>query len=182
MKNFAVNVNGKEYWISRSIATCGFVFKKVKDTIYCLVEKRGQGAADFQDHWCAPCGYLDYDESLRECIKREIKEECGFICDILKLKMVAVNSDPKENRQNVTAHFVYDASENEDFYLNLRNGGEKDEVETVQWMPVAFINKQNGVEYNETVFNDKWAFNHDALIKKYIQHYGKEKIFGKDIV
>lgn len=29
MKNFPVKVNGKEYWISRSVAAVGFVFKKL---------------------------------------------------------------------------------------------------------------------------------------------------------
>lgn len=43
MKNFPVKVNGKEYWISRSVAAVGFVFKKVNSTIYALVEQRGVG-------------------------------------------------------------------------------------------------------------------------------------------
>lgn len=45
MKNFSVKVNGKEYWISRSVAAVGFVFKKVNSNIYALVEQRGVGTA-----------------------------------------------------------------------------------------------------------------------------------------
>lgn len=182
MKNFAVNVDDKEYWISRSIATCGFIFKKVNDIIYCLVEKRGKGAADFHDHWCVPCGYLDYNENLHECIKREVKEETGFICDINKLKMVGVNSSPKENRQNVTIHFMYEANINENFNPSLCVGGEKDEVALITWLPVAYIDANNEIKVNDEIFKDKWAFNHDVRIKNYIKYYGKEKVFEENIV
>ena len=36
------------------------------------------GAADGQGLWCCPCGYLDFDETLEECVIREIKEETGL--------------------------------------------------------------------------------------------------------
>lgn len=177
MKNFSVKVDGKEYWISRSVATCGFVFKKEGDTIFCLVEQRGPGAADYVHSFCAPCGYLDYDESGKQCIAREIMEECGFKCDLKKLKMVAVNSDPKENRQNVTLHYTYKASESEEYYLKQRKGGEENEIELVTWAPVATIGKGKKVKINEKAFEGKtWAFGHEKLIKKYcILCYEKEK-------
>ena len=34
MKNFPVKVDGKEYWISRSIAVCVFVFKIKGNKLY----------------------------------------------------------------------------------------------------------------------------------------------------
>ena len=50
MKNFSVNVNGKEYWISRSVAVAGFIFKQKGNDLYALIEKRGKGAADYQGY------------------------------------------------------------------------------------------------------------------------------------
>ena len=73
MKNFPVKVDGKVYWISRSVATVGFVFKLVGNTIYTLIEKRGKGAADNVDSYCVPCGYIDYDETGEECNKDETR-------------------------------------------------------------------------------------------------------------
>ena len=64
MNNFPVIKDGKEYWISRSIAVACFVYKIVNDEIYVLANKRGSGTPDFQGYWYCPCGYLDYDETL----------------------------------------------------------------------------------------------------------------------
>ena len=172
MKNFPVKVNGKEYWISRSVATVGFVFKRIGNTIYALVEQRGIGAADNIHSYCAVCGYLDYDETAKECIAREMAEECGFKCNLDKLKMVAVNTNPKINNQNVTLHYVYNADESEDFNLDDRFSGEENEVENVEWLPVATIYKDKINILNENIDNRKWAFNHENLIKKYVLKHG----------
>ena len=61
MKNFKITAveDGKEYWISRSVAVSVFLFVKDKDKLYVLANKRGPGAADFQGLWNCPCGYLD---------------------------------------------------------------------------------------------------------------------------
>lgn len=54
MKNFSVKVNGKEYWISRSVATVCFIFKQKNNRTFVLIEKRGKGAADNIGKWCVP--------------------------------------------------------------------------------------------------------------------------------
>ena len=113
MKNFAVKVDGKEYWISRSIAVCTFVFKIKNDELYMLVERRGKGAADENGKLCAMCGYLDYNETVTEAAVREIKEETGFIAKEERLQYMKINSDPSEAHQNVTIHYVYFAKGNE---------------------------------------------------------------------
>lgn len=171
MNNFSVKIDDKEYWISRSVATCGFVFKKVNNTIYALIEQRGIGAADNVHSYCVACGYIDYNENGKECIKRELFEECGFICDINKLNLVSVNTDPRQNRQNISLHYIYFADANENYNVNLRCGGERNEIEKVDWLPVATI-YNNKITIIEEFLNDKtWAFNHDKLIKKYILKY-----------
>src|ERR1035437_3015958 len=61
---------GKAEWISRSIAVV---------TIVCwndsyLILKRGKSVSK-TNLWCSPCGYLDWDESTLDCLKREVWEE-----------------------------------------------------------------------------------------------------------
>ena len=68
MKNFPVKVDGKEYWISRSIAVCVFVFKIKGNKLYALIERRGKGAADEQGKLCTCSGYLDFNECDREAV------------------------------------------------------------------------------------------------------------------
>lgn len=171
MKNFPVKVDGKVYWISRSVATVGFVFKLVGNTIYTLIEKRGKGAADNVGSYCVPCGYIDYDETGEECIVREIFEETGFKCKQGKIQMVSVNTDPrKDDRQNISIHYIYKAEENELYNRLVANGGEVDEIDEVDWLPTASIDRFS-VKILEDNFKDKkWAFNHDSLIKNYIKN------------
>ena len=77
MKNFAVKVEGKTYWISRSVATAVHVFKVINSDLYVLVEKRGSGV-QYPGLYCIVCGYLDYDETLQEGAIRELREETGM--------------------------------------------------------------------------------------------------------
>jgi len=82
-KNESISIDGQTIWISRSVACVGVVMTKWNGEWYILFSKRGTGAADHQGYWNLPCGYLDYDETLTECVIREIYEESGlFLPDI----------------------------------------------------------------------------------------------------
>lgn len=171
MKNFSVKINGKEYWVSRSVAVACFIFKEKDDNLYVLVEKRGKNAADFQNHWCCPCGYVDYDETVEETAKREIKEECGFSIDISKLHFMKVNSSPTENHQNITLHYVYFADRNEDFDRSNAIGGEKDEIADVKWYKIGKVNgKELKVDIYEMLAMD-WCFNHERRIIEHLSQW-----------
>ena len=148
-QNFPVKVDDKIYWISRAMAVVGYVFKEVDGKLFVLTEKRGKGAADYIGHFCVPCGYLDFNETLEDAVLRELKEETGFIGDKEKLILLKVNSCPTENRQNVSAHFAYFADDKEDFSLEKAIGGEKDEIELVKWM---YIGKITGLKWWEKIF------------------------------
>ena len=142
MNNFPVKIDGKEYWISRSIAVCAFVFKIKNNKLYALVERRGKGAADEQGKLCTCSGYLDFSETDKGAIVRELKEECGFIAKEERLQFMYINSDPKsDKKQNVTIHYVYFAKANEDFDEKRAVGGEVDEVEEVKWMEIGNFDK-----------------------------------------
>lgn len=163
MKNFPVKVDGKEYWISRSVATVCFIFKRKNNKTFVLIEKRGKGAADNIGKWCVPGGYLEWDITLAENAALEVLQETGFVIKKDKLKIVGINSSPSENHQNVTVRYIYNADTDEEFNTKNAVGGEKDEVEDVQWLDITNINNKF---LND---NTKWAFKHNILIKKYLK-------------
>lgn len=171
MNNFSVKIQGKEYWISRSIACACFIFKKKDGNLYALIEKRGKGAADFQNHWCCICGYLDYNETCEECCQRESLEECGINIDKHRLRLMKINSSPSETHQNVTLHYIYFADENDDFNRQQSIGGEKDEIADVKWLEIGKINNNElKVNIYDMMAMD-WAFEHEKRIIEHLSHF-----------
>lgn len=182
-QNFPIKVDDKVYWISRAMAVVGFVFKQIDDKLFVLVEKRGKGAADNIGSFCVPCGYLDFNETLEEAVLRELKEETGFVGDKNKLRFLKINSNPNENRQNVSVHFSYFANNDEDFNTDKAIGGEKDEIEFVTWLCIGTVKKLNWFKklfkYNKKDYlilesnwnNHIWAFNHDQRIYEHISNF-----------
>ena len=156
MKNFQIEaIDGKKYWIARSIAVAGFCFKLDSKTgkFSVLANKRGPNTPDFQGYWNCPCGYLDFDETLAEACSREIWEECGLKIDPAKLSLFFVQDSPLENRQNVTHRFITILNANEINEISIGAGGEKNEVDEVKWITLTEID------------NYQWAFNHGEIIK-----------------
>lgn len=173
MKNFPVtikedliidgeNMNGKTFWISRSMAVAMFIFCKRNNQWYVLATKRGEGCPDYQGYWCCPCGYVDYGETIALARARELKEETGLRSIDIEWKGPYINDDPKENRQNVTFRFV-----GEFLLLNMYNlftfniaelpkltseYSEPNEIADLKWIPLGSID------------NYQWAFNHHELI------------------
>jgi len=166
--NPVVKADGKEYWISRSVAVMCVVIAIVEDKSYVLMNKRGKGCPEFRGCWNCPCGYLDWNESAFEAVVREVWEETGVnIKQLDKDCMTSfsnktpwhVNSDPlrkrKKYRQNVTLRFGFI------FYCDslpdLSPGNqEKDEVSEISWVPLPFPE-----EY-------KYAFGHDKIVKEFL--------------
>lgn len=183
MKNFPVtikedlfvdgeNMNGKTFWISRSIAVAMFVFSKLNSTWYVLAVKRGEGCPDYQGYWCCPCGYVDYNETILQAVKRELYEETG-LKDTNSYRVSwqspIINDDPDESRQNVTFRFVGElqgtmpvtitpnidgisVSVTEHLPDLTSDNSEKNEVADLQWIPLGSIDSY------------QWAFNHKELI------------------
>lgn len=177
MENFAVKIDGKEYWISRSVAVCAFIFKIQNDELYTLIERRGSGAADEQGKLAAVSGYLSYNETLTQAVVREIFEETGFKAKEERLQFMKINSDPSEERQNVTVHYVYFAKKNEDFDLDRAEGGEENEVSEAKWFKVGDLEKKNNVVtlYANVydIMAEDWAFNHDKLLIEHLSKFFK---------
>ncbi len=41
-----------------------------------------QRAGTYRDQWCLPCGYVEWDEDVRQAAAREMKEETGLAVQI----------------------------------------------------------------------------------------------------
>lgn len=168
MKNFQVTAkeDGKKYWISRACAVTAVVIAKDYKTgkEYFLVSKRGSGCPDHVGKWAFTCGYLDWDETLEEAVKRELWEELGYkVPDQVKIEPWTVISDPKKDeRQNVCFRYILRTSYDDimmkmnEGFINtdtVSRGGEPEEVEEIKLIPV------------EEASLYEWAFNHSSFPK-----------------
>lgn len=71
-----------------------------------LLIKRGPHSF-VPDKYALPGGFLERNETTRQGVLREVKEETGYLCKILSL--FRINDSPKrkgENRQNVAFVFL----------------------------------------------------------------------------
>ena len=165
-KNFQITSveDGKQYWISRSVAVVGIIVG-VKDGLIksTLVSQRGPGCPDFVGSWACTCGYLDWDETAEEGLVREIYEELGIKIDKDRVFLKEIVTDPKENsRQNIILRYVIPIPQKdlEELYQialkGLSNsssrGGESCEVSDIKLIGITDIT------------NYSWAFNHDDVI------------------
>lgn len=149
MRNFPVNINGKEYWVSRSLAVAIFVYNPITKSI--LAVKRGKGCPDNVSKWCCPCGYLDYDETLKDAAYRELHEETGLVRDdVAEITIDHIDDSLNSNRQNVT--IIYKT-----IFYNLTDNltkefSEPDEIDDIKWISI------------ENIDDYDWAFNHNIII------------------
>jgi len=162
-------IAGKKVWISRSPALVGVIIAEIEGKRYVLVGKRGKGAADNKGLWNVPCGYLDWDENGYDGICREIYEETGlYLPDIINEKVNGiyvndsymeqpffVNTDPKENRQNVSLSYglYFTCDKLPELTTEF---SEPDEVAEVKWLEI------------ENIESYDFAFDHDKRIYYFI--------------
>ena len=145
-------------WFSRSVSVVGLTFLKDNDDWFVLASQRGEGTPDPEmvGKWNLVCGYLDFDETLKEAMIRETFEETGVDISNENIKMLSVNSDPKsDKRQNLTVRYLTVLKKNKKHYEEQfsHKHNEKDEVGKIR-----FINMSELDNYN-------WAFNHKELIE-----------------
>lgn len=161
MKNFPIidKETGREYWISRSVAVLGIVKAIDKNGVkYVLAEQRGIGTPDpeYVGKWCLPCGYLDFDETCKQAIAREVVEETGVNIHPDNFELIEINDNPfDDKRQNITFRFKTELEGYIDDFELTNKFSETNEVMNIKWIDLKEIN------------NYKWAFNHEKIIKIY---------------
>lgn len=156
--------DGRDFWISRSVAVCatiiGFVGKTFdSDSAFVLAVKRGS-SMDNPNKYCLPCGYIDWNESGPEAILREVFEETNLnLNTISRRKSYNKLEEPwwvetrpsKDAKQNITLHYGAVYSFDKLPKVSNTNCGES-ECQEVVWLNIKSINSY------------EWAFNHDVKI------------------
>lgn len=141
-------------WFSRSVATAIFVYCKDQDGDWCvLASERGEEAADFRGFWNCCCGYLDRNETTKECALRELYEETGVFLKEEDITFIGYEDSPQANKQNITfrfAAFINDAVTT-DFTFSKKNNEGK-EVGDIKWIKISDIEKY------------MWAFGHEKRV------------------
>lgn len=157
--------DGRELWLSRSVAVAVTVIVEVDAKPYVLINQRGPGVPDGQGLWNMPCGYLDYDETLGEAAVREVWEECGV--NVLELREGAlfdaietpwdINSAPTYGKQNVTTYHGL-ATRVQTLPALTDAYNEPGETTAIHWVRLTELGSY------------PFAFNHRQHIDKFVRH------------
>ena len=149
-------VISKEYR-NKPCPTCGSFTNRgpcidaiiVKDNKILLIKR---GAEVFTGYWALVGGYLEWDESYEDCIKREVKEEVDL--EVTSMKLLGVYSDPARSPvQSVSAVYIVDVD-------GTPHAG--DDAQEVRWFE---LNKLPG----------EMAFDHAIMIKDYLKYANQKK-------
>ena len=121
----------------------------IKDKQILLVQ-RGPGSYLEIGKWALPGGFLDRDETSQEAAVREVKEETGYDCSVVKLFRLNDNPRrPKElNRQSVALIYLMKP--------NKKSGSHDHEISEVKWFDLDKLPPKNNI-----------AFDHLDTIKLY---------------
>lgn len=153
---------GKEIWISRSVAVCGIVSISTPGGLYALTGIRGSGMPDNVGKRNFICGYLDNNEEVQWAVAREIWEEAGLDIQACGIDVAHLhNWKTLSKGSNVT--LVYSIHLNMDTLPPLSTeNSEPNEVESVKWMLVRDL-----LELPST----DWTFNHSGLCQEWMEWF-----------
>lgn len=138
MNNFAVEKDGKTYWVSRSVAAVVNVYMKISGNWCILANKRGPGLPNNAGLWNCPSGYIDYDETIKMGAIREVQEETGiFLLNYDGVELMEVDDNPAKENQTILFRYRYIVSEENKIsgYLTDKYS-EPNEIENLDWIPI----------------------------------------------
>lgn len=172
--------DGRVIFLARSTAVVACIMCIHNDETFVLMVERGP-KLDQSGRWCMPCGYLDWDETLQDAVKREVFEETAFDLDMVPVSKLIhsgldqpyhIGSSPTSNRQNISHHFgivfqgplpVLPKSE------ALVSG----ELGSVEWVKLSTIPTKDALE--SSGLKDYFAFDHNEDIHHFIDHLHRKE-------
>lgn len=162
---------GKIYWISRSLAVTGVIMASDGEDFYFLLERRGPGCPDNIGKLCSVCGYLNWDETRIEALKRETYEETGLkVADNQVLEFETIDDPGRDAKQNIVTRYLI-AFDYEDLLKALNDGtintdtksrgGEEFEVSEFVLLSLSEI---------DTMKSEDFAFGHKEMIHEILEY------------
>lgn len=178
--------DGRQIWVSRACAVIAEVcmYNPADRQWYVLLAKRGSETPDCRGMWGLPCGYLDWDETLRDAVVREVWEECGLYLPELPQQPGFAGSSsgffrtgedsadtpwriydtPDNSRQNLGFHYAIPFVWNGDAFPQLSNANVgPGETEALDWVGV------------QRAMSMQLAFNHQHAISRLFEE--KKQLF-----
>ena len=143
-RNFAIERNGKQYWVSRSSVVSLYVFCKDENGEWnVLVSQRGK-KMKYGGKWNVVSGFLDFGETLEDAAKRECYEECGINIKNTNIINCGTNSNELYGAVNHKFYCVLDGTTSQ-YHPSMEHcegyGTEMQEVQNVSWVLVNELNK-----------------------------------------
>lgn len=137
MKNFEFEHEGKKLWYSRSLACNAIILRKTEYSVEVLACKRGYGAEFNKGKWNVPGGFIDFNETAKQCAIREAFEETGVQLTEDKLWFTELDTIPRGKRQTMLAVYVgiFTEEETKDWQFSLEHC-EPGEIAEVKWIDV----------------------------------------------
>lgn len=138
--------------------TVGTILLKNDQVLLCLRGTKNGKPMLESGKWGLLGGFMDRDETLIECAKREIYEESGY--EVKDIYLFRINDDPgrpMEDRQNVDFIFVATAG--------VQKGTFDEEVRELKWFDLSALPQKSQI-----------AFDHDDSLQLYIEHLSSPKV------
>ncbi|MBN2016318.1 NUDIX hydrolase [Candidatus Dojkabacteria bacterium] len=124
------------YFINRGVSIDAVITNN-KDEILCI--KRG--VEPFKGFWGLVGGYVEWDESVEACVKREVREEVGLV--VKSLHLIGVYSDPQRHpRQVINVAYAVDTKG------ELRAG---DDALEIKFFPVDKLPKNLAFDHRDII-------------------------------
>jgi 8-oxo-dGTP diphosphatase len=135
--NFAVERNGKVYYVSRSVAVSLCAYCKDANGNWCVLANQRGPSTRGAGLWNVPSGFLDYGETAENAAKRETWEETGVkIPDGTHIRLLGTNTGRLSGSQNVSMAFTCVLDGVTDDYPLSADNCEPGEVSDIRWIPV----------------------------------------------
>ena len=168
--------DGTVYFHARSTAVVNCILCLHNGEVFALMAERGK-SLDQAGKWCVVCGYLDWDETLTEAVKRETYEETAIDVDDLLYKGKVlwadlnnpyhIESDPSSNRQNISLHYGILLS-GPFPELPVSKAVSTGELEQIEWVRLSAIHSND--ELKARGQESLYAFNHNEEVHQFVRH------------
>lgn len=116
-----------------------------KDNKYLLTKRRDKKGSKYHDKWQIPGGDLEFNETVEECVRREIKEETGLILNTKVVLIPGIYEDIRPSWHGVLICFLCTPA-HADQKVKIDH-----EASAYGWFTAEEIQRLDGFKENNTV-------------------------------